>query len=299
MKNTESLNAGTAAETCDMPAIELATTAPTVEVVDLAPRTLAAFKLDEYLSNSVPTPGGIVTVLESWVTERECWEGAELAASHQRLYAILAKCYGFYLTMKSEATAAGVRKQLVAGLDDFVKQRGLKTLTSTHDMNKVVKAVFGDDRRRVSAYAMALRVALVSGADVQATTGSVPADQLAAWIASKGGVEEVRLSSKTDGMTAKGRADAAAAAIDHVAPLVAFKPNVKTMPFSTNDADKKIVLIATYRPTGDLEVLAVVKHDSVINAALAAYYADHKEEISDKATEAQVRRSAVAQAIEA
>lgn len=150
-------------------------------------------------------------------------------------------------------------------------------------MNKVVKAVFGEDRRRVSAYAMALRAAFVAGPDVQASTAHVPADQLAAWIESKGGVEEIRLGGKNSGdsgLSEKDRAGIAQGAVAAGAPLMTFKPDVKTMPFSADDEDKMMVLLVTYLPTGDLEVRSVVRNDNAVRAALAAHYSDHKAEIA-------------------
>lgn len=251
-----------------------------VEAFNLA-RDSDDFKLAEYLANSIPTPGGIATLLESLSTRRENWEKTELAASHARLYAILTNCYEFYLTMKSETTPKGVRKQLVAGLDLFLDAQGLRTLSNTHDMNKVVKAVFGDERRRVSAYAMVLRAALISGPDMKAQTAHVPASDLAAWIETKGGVEEIRLGSKKGGMSETQRAEIARTDVEAREPLLTIKPNAKAMPFGADDADKMLVLLVMYRPTGDLEVNAVVKSDSVVRAALAAHYAANKEALTD------------------
>ena len=36
--------------------------------------------------------------------------------------------------------------------------------------------------------------------------------------------------------------------------------------------DKQVVFVATYLPTGEFEVNAVVRHDGAVNTALAAYY---------------------------
>ena len=51
-------------------------------------------------------------------------------------------------------------------------------------------------------------------------------------------------------------------------------------------------------PTGELEVHFVVKHDSVVRAALAAYYAEHKEQLGDAGPLAErTRPTALAQAL--
>lgn len=273
--------------------IEAAATA--TQVIDLA-KASPSLDLHEYLRNSLPTSSGIENILEGLAGERAAWERTEFAASRTRLYAILTKCYDFYLVLKSSDAEKAVRKQLADGLDAFIKSQRLRTLSKTHDMNKVVKAVFGEDRRRVSAYAMALRVALVSGHEVGAKSAHVPADQLASWIETKGGVEEVRLGSKNGGMSEKERAEIAMAAVQ--APLLTIKPDGKGLLFSADDADKMLVLLVTYRPTGDLEVNSVVKNDSVVRAALAAHYAANKEALSDaKPVKDAARTSATATAL--
>lgn len=275
--------------------IEAAATA--AQVIDLA-KASPNLDLHEYLKNSLPTSSGIVDILEGIAGERAAWERTEFAASRTRLYAILTKCYDFYLVLKSSDTAKGVRKQLADGLDSFIKSQGLRTLSKTHDMNKVVKAVFGEDRRRVSAYAMALRAALVSGHEVDAKTAHVPADQLASWIEAKGGVEEIRLGSKNGGLSLKERADLASAAVEDEKPLMTFKPDPKTMPFGADDVDKRFVLLVTYRPTGELEVNTVVQHDSAVRAALAVYYSENKEQIGDTpSAKANAKTTAVAAAL--
>lgn len=255
--------------------------------------------LGGYLASSVATEGGVAAVLATWASDRERWEGAELAASHARLYGILTRCYEYYLLMKSDATDKATRKQLAKGLDLFIRERGMKMQDKTHDMNKVVKAVFGDDRRRVSAYATALRVALTAGQDVKAKSDYVPASELAGWISSKGGVEEVRLSSKHGGMTAKECADAARTAVEEDEPLMTIKPDVKVMKFGTDDADKMMLLVVMYRPTGELEVKTVVKNESVVRAAMAAHYAANKEQLGNgKNAQKPDRTTAVTKALE-
>jgi hypothetical protein len=228
--------------------------------------------------------------LEHLEAERKNWESNELAASHTRLYSILSKCYAFYLKMKSSETSKEVRVRMSEGLEAFIKGRGLRTLAGTHDMNRVVKAVFGEDRRRVSAYSLALRVALDSN------VGKTPiaVAKLAAWIAEQGGVEEIRQSKRPmAAVPAAERVEQARSSIKNK-PLMTFKPDAKTMPMSAEDADKQLLLIATYRPSGDLEINSVVKNDSALRAALAAHYAANKDAIaSKKSTETAAQASAM------
>jgi hypothetical protein len=297
MKTTEMHAQPMSDASTNAPSISIEAAAAAVQVIDLA-KASPNFDLRGYLKNSIPTASGVVALLEGLAGERQKWEGIELAASHARLYGILTQCYDFYLMLKSSETAKGVRKQLADGLESFITSQGLRTLSNTHDMNKVVKAVFGEDRRRVSAYAMALRAALVAGHEVGAKSEHVPADELSAWIQAKGGIEEIRLGSKNSGLSLKDRAELAANTVDGQVPLMTFKPDAKTMPFSADDVDKKFVLVVTYTPTGELEVNTVVNHDSVVRAALAIFYNENKERIGDSAKVAvESNSTAVAAAI--
>lgn len=215
-------------------------------------------------------------LLENLEAEREKWEITELAASHKRLYAMLTKCYAFYLRMKTDKSA-DVREQSRKGLEAFIKARNYEFKASTHDMNRVVKAVFGGvDRRRVSAYSTALRAALVAGQpDAKNKPTRVPESQLSTWLEDQGGVEEVRLGSKNKGMTPKARAEKVETVV-RAKKLMTFAVDESVMQFDTNDVDKQMVLIATYRPTGEFDLHAVVKNDSAVTAALAAYFTDNK-----------------------
>ncbi len=293
MSNYETPNAELNAADNTEARVTVETEVKSVEVIDLS-RNTADVDVRGFLANTLPTYGNVAGMLEALASERQTWECTELAASHARLYGILTKCYEFYLAIKSDKTAQKVRKTLMGGLELFIETQGFKTLAKTHDMNKVVKAVFGEDRRRVSAYAMALRAALVAGPGA----APVPADELAGWIEQSGGVEEIRLGSKNKGLTEKERAATAKVVIEDAGPLLTIKPDVKTMPFDSNDADKMMVLLVMYRPTGDLEVKGVVKNDSAVRAALAAYYADNKKHIADaKKIKQQTSTSAIATAL--
>lgn len=228
--------------------------------------------------------------LERLEDDREKWEKTELAASHTRLYSILHECYSYYLRMKDSQAPSETRQSLRDGLDSFIKSRGYKFNPNTHDMNRVVKAVFGAiDRRRVSAYSLALRAALIAGpANNKKAHTPLPTDQLIGWIQSKGGVEEIRLGSKNKGMTTIARASAA----EHVVlskKLMTIAVDEKVIPFDMDKTDKQVVLIATCRPTGEFDLHAVVKSDSAVNAVLAAYYSENKTEIEGAAKTAAIQ----------
>lgn len=240
-----------------------------------------------------------IFTLERLETERETWETKELAASRNRLYSLLTDCYSYYLSMKTDNRAA-VREQFKKGLETFITVRKYTFTPTSHDINKIVKSVFGVERRRVSAYSLALRAALAGGAkDAQGKQQPVPAADLAAWLEQQGGVEEVRMGSKNAGMTVKERADVAKTALQS-AVLMTLKADAKVMPFDTDDVDKMMVLVATYRPNGELDISAVVKNDTAVRAALAAYYSGNKEGVqqaADKAANEPAPESAITLAL--
>ena len=68
-------------------------------------------------------------------------------------------------------------------IEKFIEQRKYVFAPSSHDMTRVVKCVFGADRRRVSAYSIALREAL---------NQKVSAKDLVDFIEQNGGVEQIR-----------------------------------------------------------------------------------------------------------
>lgn len=223
--------------------------------------------------------------LEKLEADREQWENTELAASHRRLYVMLTECYSYYLTMKTDKSA-DVREQYKKALNTFIEVRKYNVLANTHDMNRIVKSVFGVDRRRVSAYSLALRAALVAGGtDRTGKAIPVPSKELGNWLTQQGGVEQVRLGSKNKGLTATERAEVAKTAI-RSSVLMTVKPDVKTVPFDTDDVDKMMVLVATYRPSGELEISAVVKNESAVRSALACHFSNNKDGISSSASAA-------------
>ena len=113
-------------------------------------------------ATATPAPVSTAPKLENMEQARISWERTELAASNKRLYSILSDAYSFYLGMKTHSDK-DARKARADEMEQFIKTRAYTFMPSTHDMTKVVKCVFGVDRRRVSAYSIALREALRQG----------------------------------------------------------------------------------------------------------------------------------------
>jgi hypothetical protein len=282
IETSSSLSAAAEAAVADSSSAGFVLRDATVNVGDLQ----VSAKSQQQIAQSISGMNRAIFKLEKLEAEREHWEANELASSHKRLYSLLTSCYQFYMDMKLSPSKEE-REDLRKGLETFILTRAYSKLSTTHDMNKVVKSVFGGvDRRRVSAYSLALRNALISGpVDGNGKATPVAPSELADWLTAKGGVEEVRLGSRNGGLTALQRASLAKVALE-TSSLTALKLDPRSVAFDTNDADKMMVLVVTYRPTGELEVNAVVKSDTAVNAALASYYSANKDAVTQAANQA-------------
>jgi len=208
-------------------------------------------------------------VLKSLESARVSWETVELAQSNNRLYGILEKSYRFYLGMKQDSDKEA-RKAKLDAMEAFIIEKGYTNSfgATTHDMTRVVKCVFGIDRRRVSAYSIALREALRQ---------EVGADDLVAFLQDNGGVEQIRMGG-TKPLSAKKRAELVKAEVGE-AVLSKVKFDAAEVSANADWIDKQVVFVATYLPTGEFEVNAVIRHDGAVNTALAAYYSSKQAKI--------------------
>jgi hypothetical protein len=202
--------------------------------------------------------------LKTLETARISWETTELAASNNRLYSILKQAYCFYLVMKTDESK-DVRKERTDALDKFIEERKYTFMPSTHDMTRVVKCVFGVDRRRVSAYSIALREALRQ---------TIDADDLIMFIEENGGVEQIRMGG-TKPLSATQRANRVKTEVLN-SNVGTFKVDATMSGANADWVDKQVIIVATYLPTGEFVANAVIKHDSAVNAALAAHYTNQQ-----------------------
>lgn len=213
---------------------------------------------------------------------RISWETTELAASNKRLYSILRDAYSYYLTMKQDPIKE-IRSRHATDLEAFIKVRGYTFMPSTHDMTRVVKCVFGVDRRRVSAYSIALREALRQ---------QIAVVDLVTFIEENGGVEQIRMGGSKPLSVTKRAAKAADEVLRTDLGLLKFDP--KLFAADADWADKQVVIVATYLPTGEFQANAVIRHDSAVNSALAAFYSQQQAKVREAAkAEREAEESAV------
>lgn len=214
------------------------------------------------------------------VVEREFWQDNAFRTSNDQLYGLMQKCYQFYSDLGAgTAQAAGMRD----GLNSYIALKGYLFTKATHTLTKIVKCVFGVDRRRVSAYSIALRFAL---------DNKIAVHDLPAFISDNGGVEQMRLAKSPTSMTPKQKAGIAQGAVMESNLAVA---DSKALGARLNDVGKvgtMVVLLGTWQADGSVVVRAVVESDGVVNAALASYYSANKTAVVDKAAETQAANDA-------
>lgn len=229
--------------------------------------------------------------IEQLVHEREAWENTAYRASNDVLYALLQRCYALYKRMEGTSIEAVVLRDSLA---NYINLRGIKCTRSSHTIVKIVKCVFGDDRRRASAYGIVLRAALAE---------KLRQEDLPSFIRSRGGVEEIRLAKSTNAMTPKQKAVAAADAVQATSMGV-FESQGLATAFDAGKIGTAVVLIGTWQPEGGVVVHSVVQSDTVVNAALASYYSANRTTMLQHAqhrraaNDAQIRRDAVAEAVQ-
>jgi len=207
---------------------------------------------------------GTYSAIEQLVNEREAWEANAFRTSNEQLYMILQRCFAMYMAMSAETTEA---KDLREGLNSYIDLKALIFNKSTHTLTKIVKCVFGAERRRVSAYSIVLRSALAK---------NISALDIAAYIRDNNGVEEIRLAKSPNAMTLKQKAVAASSAVSE-SNYGVFSSTQLSSKLDAGKIGTNTVLIGTWQADGSILIRTVVESDGALNAALASYFSDYKK----------------------
>ncbi len=221
--------------------------------------------------------------IEQLVFEREAWEQNAFRTSNEQLYALLQKCYALYKAMSADSEEA---KSLRDGLNNYIDKKAFIFSKSTHTLTKIVKCVFGADRRRVSAYSIVLRSALAKG---------IQALDIATFIRDSGGVEEVRLAKSPNAMTVKQKAAAATSAVSETSLGVFSSPQLSSL-LDNGKIGTNTLLIGTWQADGSVVIRTVVESDGALNAALASYFAGVKKVAKSTQQETQAANDEVTKA---
>jgi len=207
--------------------------------------------------------------IENLVVSREAWEFGTYARSNEMLYSLIAECYALYkeLTDKSSSTTKDKRR----GLDDYISLKAMVFKDDTPLTGKIIRCVFaGTDRRRMSTYHTVLRVAVAQGWQPH---------EFASNISKYGGVQEISLSKASGAMTAKQKAEAAKDRVLSQVLATASSDELAKLAL-TDGIGSKAVAVMSQEADGSFTIHAVVHSDTAVNAALAAYFSSHKEELA-------------------
>jgi len=216
-----------------------------------------AINVGNLLTGSNPERA-IGDAIEKLVVQRKDWETNELAAANDGLYRLLQHCLAVNNAMSgTDSTAKALKK----GLANYIEEQKYIFKESAPLITKVVKCVFGVDRRRVSAYSSALRVAMAEKISVM---------ELPKFFREHGGIEEVRRSAtttKTKTLKDKVRLGRVVLENDVLAKVQSDNLNAH---FSNSSLEEGVVLLATKEDDGSFAIRRVVQNSGAVNSALAA-----------------------------
>jgi hypothetical protein len=230
--------------------------------------------------------------IEQLVIERQVWETTVYRTSNDMLYGLLQKCYALYKGMEGMSANAVVLRD---GLANYVNLNGINCNKSSHTIVKIVKCVFGDDRRRASAYGIVLRAALAE---------KIAIEDIPSYIRNKGGVEEIRLAKSPNAMTVNQKATVAKTAVN-ADSMGVFASTALGEKFDAGKTGAAVVLIGTWQPDGSVIVRTVVQGETAVNTALASYYSSNKDAVQkqaaqqEAANDQQIKQDAVTAAAQA
>ncbi len=213
--------------------------------------------------------------------QREQWEVGSYQKSNDELYAILQSCYAVeWAIAHAEEGASEMRK----GITEYAAKLGFSFKDGTPTMNKIVRCVFGNVKRsRISTYALVLR---------EAKRQSVLIEEIPQFIASGGGVQEIRLSKSATYKSPKQKAEAAQATAFADSIAVA-KSSELSKQADSNFANTRCVLLATQRADGTFAIHSVVRSESVLTAALVSHYSATKAVLADAAKKSEAANDSV------
>ena len=216
-----------------------------------------------------------LSFIEQLIIEQEVWSDGAYKTSNDMLYDLLAKCQAKYEEMCAD-NAAG--KKLRDDLNNYITLHNIGVNKKSHTLIKIVKCVFGANKRRVSAYSIVLRTAVHN---------KVKSAELAEFIRNSGGVEEIRLAKNGTVLTVTQKAEVAMTAVK-AEVLAEFESEAIATQLDAANVGQQIVFVATQLANGKFVVNAVSNSTTAVNAALAAYYSAHKKVINEKKVEGEV-----------
>lgn len=252
--------------------------ANTVVLNDIAEVSAETVDTDNAVeSNTAPTvsdEASAANALNDLIQQRVNWQAGSYQRSNAELYVVLQRCYAIYNAM---CESKPVNEAWNMAISAYLTKEGIAVKKTTHTLTKIARCVFGGDRRRISAYGIALRAAYAA----KVTVADLPQ-----YIADSNGVEELRLAKTGNSLSLKQKAERGQTAADRVTHA---EVKIDSLGLDGGKIGTKHLLIVTQAANGALIINGMVSAEGVVNAALAAYYSANKADIA-AASEVQAQR---------
>lgn len=216
-----------------------------------------------------------VATLDQLRAQRITWEATDYKKANEGLYDLLARCLDLFNSKFVVATEDD-RKTLRLDLEAKLKADGLKTQRNTTTLTMFVRFVFGNDRKRAHAYTYVIKAAI---------SHAVTADNLAAYIASEGGIEEIKRKMVVKEETLQKRAELAKAQEVVVADLEVAKIKPLATVKLGNIKGDYAVLVGKPNVDGATDIIGVLGdvNEALYNALLKKLAKQHVEVTAEKA----------------
>ncbi len=224
--------------------------------------------------------------LAGLVDDCETWEQTELSSCNDVLYGLLTRCYEVCRDVTGKPSKIKV-------VDAVVTTRNIKVQSNTPLMTKIVKIVFGAERKRASTYSLALRLAYEQ---------KIAPEKLRDFFFDAGGVEEVRLQAsgtKISAVSREQREDFAIETLSVAQPLAIISKSDRTPELDMDDTNHFVVLLGEISANGDVKVLEFVPDKALKSQALRVIGAVREkamksaEDSKAQASKEQVKRETV------
>lgn len=202
----------------------------------------------------------IVQELDVLSVRRKEWEATDYKKANDGLYALLADCLEVYEArfVKGDETD---RKALRASLMQRLQADGVRVVKTSTTLTMLTRYVFNSDRKRAQGYGYVLAAAVSHGKT---------AAEFAGWVASEGGLEEIkRKMVKSEASKQRQAAvDTAAVAVKGELELNTLQPlaHVNLEGLSGNYA----VLLAKPNVAGGVDIVGSLSevNDALVNALI-------------------------------
>lgn len=188
--------------------------------------------------------------------EQQAWSTTLYASANNKLLAMLAECLAAYNRMCGDRK---MLKQFTLKLEAL----NVPFNTGTHLTSRIIRYVFRINNSRTAAYARVLRAAL----DAKKEPGD-----LAAWVVSLGGIENVRRLSKnniTPAQQANESAEQAAELLLNCKALTTISAgSIDLMPDTSTNFPFSLAVVRS-NSAGDYEIVRCVRNASLVRRLLA------------------------------